>query len=51
MSEKDKKQLKAEVLMEITEALLEGAPEPCGYWYKKLAERLADRAKRILHKE
>jgi hypothetical protein len=35
------------VLQEIVEALLEGAAGPCGYWYRKLAERLVERAGKI----
>ena len=38
-------------LNEIAEALLEGAAGPCDYWYKKLAERLVERATKILKKE
>lgn len=36
------------VLLEIIGALNEGAAGGCDYWFKKLAERLADRAKKIM---
>jgi len=38
-------------LNEVAEALLEGAAGPCDYWYKKLAERLVERATKILKEE
>jgi len=40
--------VKAEILMEIASALLEGAAGPCDYWYRRLAERLIERAKKIV---
>lgn len=43
--------LKAGVLVEIAEALSEGAAGPCDYWYKRLAKRLIERARKILEKE
>ena len=43
--------IKAKILIEIAEALLEGAAGPCDYWYRKLAERLTKRAERILAEE
>ena len=38
----------ATVLKEIAEALNEGAAGPTDYWFKKLAERLNERAIKIL---
>lgn len=40
--------IKAETLIIVAGALLEGAAGPCGYWYKVLAQRLSDRAKKIV---
>jgi hypothetical protein len=45
---KAEKQVAVRVLKEIAEALLEGAAGPCDYWYKKLAERLTERAINLL---
>ncbi len=42
------KVIAATVLKEITEALNEGAAGPTDYWFKKLAERLSERAMKIL---
>lgn len=39
---------KAEIMLEIAEELLKGAAGPCDYWFKKLAERLTERAKKIM---
>jgi len=38
---------KAEVLLEIANALNEGAAGPTDYWFKRLAERLIERADKI----
>lgn len=38
----------ATVLKEMTEALNEGAAGPTDYWFKQLAERLSERAIKIL---
>jgi len=40
--------LKAEVLLQIAEALQEGAAGPCDYWFRRLAERLTERAGKFL---
>jgi hypothetical protein len=42
------KKIAAFVLLEIAEALNEGAAGPCHYWYIKLAERLSTRARKIM---
>lgn len=43
------KNVVAAVLKEIAEALNEGAAGPTDYWFRKLAERLNERAEKITH--
>ena len=42
------KNVVAAVLKEIAEVLNEGAAGPTDYWFRKLAERLNERAKKTL---
>lgn len=48
MENQREKQIVAIVLVEIAEALKEGAGGPIDFWYKKLAERLEARAIKFL---
>ena len=46
MTEAEHNIVVADTLVEIAGALNEGAAGPCDFWYKKLAERLIERAKK-----
>lgn len=48
MKPADENEVVARVLLEIAEALNEGAAGPCDYWYRVLALRLVERAKQRL---
>ena len=48
MTSSERKEVIATVLTEIAGALNEGADGPTDYWFKKLAERLVERAKKVL---
>jgi len=39
----NEQKLKAEILLEIADALNQGAAGPCDYWYRRLAVRLIKR--------
>lgn len=48
MTPSERSEIIATVLTEIAEALNEGATGPCDYWFKKLAERLCERAEKVM---
>ena len=51
MTEQEEKKVIVSVLLMIVEALNEGAAGPCDYWYKRLAERLLERAEATMKKK
>ena len=46
LTQSESNQIVAKTLLEISEALNEGAAGPCDYWFKQLAERLVKRAQK-----
>lgn len=48
MTSPERSEIIATVLTEIAESLNEGAAGPTDYWFKKLAERLNERARKVV---
>lgn len=48
MTQSERSEIIATVLTEIAKALNEGAAGQTDYWFKKLAERLIERARKVV---
>lgn len=48
MTKQEQALIKAETLLEVADALNQGAAGPCDYWFRELAKRLTSRAQKLV---